>query len=685
MKKITNDIINTNFIDDTNVPIAFQDENYNIQWGNRAYRKAVGLPIEKITGKKCYSAWGRKTPCNNCPVEDTLKNGEEKKGDPSIKNCRNAEFIWLTKDTVIKNSTGTFVGTVETTSDLSKQVSHLNRQQKTTASILRLLDYSYTHSMHELLKEFLDEAESLTESEIGFYHFVEEDQKSLSLQMWSTRTLKVCSSHGAGTHYPIEKAGVWVDCVRTGEPVIHNDYANLPDKKGYPEGHVKVTRELVVPVIRNKKLMAILGVGNKRTDYTEEDVKIVTQLADLAWEAVLLKRTEEEKEKLQEQFMHAQKMESIGRLAGGVAHDFNNMLNIILGRADLSLEQLTPSQSLYKDLMEIRTAAQRSAKLTSQLLAFARKQNIRPIRVNLNHAVGDMIDMLRRLIGENIDLAWIPATGLGSVKIDPDQIGQILANLTVNARDAISGVGKITIETQNVYFDEAHCEMHPGFHPGEYIMLAVSDNGCGIDKKILPHIFEPFYTTKELGEGTGLGLATIYGIVKQNKGFINVYSEPGKGSTFKIYLSRYIGKGMAGRLEANIHPLKHGSETILLVEDEIMILNLITKMLMDLGYRVLSANTPLEALDLAKSYTGKIDLLITDVLMPDMNGQDLSESLETFIPGIKTLFMSGYTANHITRHDDIDKGIVFLQKPFSKNHLADKVREAMNHLENDKV
>ena len=299
--------------------------------------------------------------------------------------------------------------------------------------------------------------------------------------------------------------------------------------------------------------------------------------------------------------------------------------------------------------------------------------------LDLNETVEGMLKMLRRLIGEDIDLSWLPGKDLWPVKMDPSQIDQILANLCVNARDAISGVGKMTIETGNRIFDEDYCAAHPGFVPGEYVMLAVSDNGCGMDKETQLHIFEPFFTTKEMGKGTGLGLATVYGIVKQNNGFINVYSEPGQGTTFSIYLPRHIGKAEQTQKEDPSEPAAHGSETILLVEDEPTVLEMTRMMLEKLGYTVLAAATPGEAIRLAEAHTGEIHLLMTDVVMPEMNGRDLVRNLLTRYPNLKSLFMSGYTADVIAHHGVLDPGVNFIQKPFSIKNLAAKVREVLDN------
>jgi two-component system, cell cycle sensor histidine kinase and response regulator CckA len=389
------------------------------------------------------------------------------------------------------------------------------------------------------------------------------------------------------------------------------------------------------------------------------------------------KQAEREKEKLHQQLMQSQKMESVGRLAGGVAHDFNNMLSVILGHTELALERTSADHPLYDRLKNIQEAAQRSADLTRQLLAFARKQTVVPRVLDINATVAGLLNMLERLIGENIVLLWQPGADISSIRVDPSQIDQLLVNLCVNARDAIEDNGTITIATAAVTLDKVYCAEHPGAVPGEYVALTVSDNGSGMSPETLSHLFEPFFTTKEVGKGTGLGLATVYGIVKQNDGFIAVDSKPERGTTFQIFFPRLDDATESAEENQQPTTATLGHETILLVEDGDMMLDITSTMLTILGYTVLPANSPAEAHKLAGEHAGKIQLLITDVIMPTMNGRELASSLQGLYPGLKCLFMSGYTANVIAHHGVLDKGVHFLAKPFTMKDLATKVRETL--------
>ena len=389
------------------------------------------------------------------------------------------------------------------------------------------------------------------------------------------------------------------------------------------------------------------------------------------------KKAEAEKHNLEEQLNQAQKMETIGRLAGGVAHDFNNMLSVILGYVDLAKIRLAKQHPVLKDIAEIEKAAIRSRDITTQLLAFSRKQIIEPRIIDLNEMVTHTQKALTRLIGEDVELKVCFGKNLWPIKFDPSQVEQILINLAVNARDAMPDGGKLTIETANTVIDSIYCENHIGFVPGDYVRLTVSDNGTGMDKEILQHIFEPFFTTKEAGKGTGLGLATVYGIVRQNEGYINVYSEPGYGSSFSIYLPRTT-ETVESKEEPEEEQNFSGKGNILLVEDDAMVLQIAKGMLESMGYTVTAVNKPMEAISIYEKPDNSFDLVVTDVIMPNMSGKDLRNRLLETKPDTKLLFMSGYTADVIAHHGVLEKGVHFLQKPFSLKSLATKVLEAMS-------
>ncbi len=389
-------------------------------------------------------------------------------------------------------------------------------------------------------------------------------------------------------------------------------------------------------------------------------------------------QAEKAKAALEAQLQQAQKMDSVGRLAGGVAHDFNNLLTGIMNYVELCRDELPPGHPTRRYLDEITIDAKRSADITQQLLAFARKQVVAPKVLDLNDALAGMLKMLRHLMGEDIGLTWTPGASLWPVRMDPGQLNQILANLCVNARDAIAGVGKVAIETANVTLSDACAAAHADATPGEYVRLVVSDNGCGMGEDVISHLFEPFFTTKEVGKGTGLGLATVHGIVKQNSGHIEVNSAPGKGAAFTIYLPRVAPEGGTDAGAAVGAGLPRGTETILLAEDERSVRITSRAFLEQLGYTVLVAETPAEALRLAGAHSGPIHLLITDVIMPGMNGPDLAGFLAGECPRLKSLFISGYTADVMTDRGTLGAGMPFLPKPFSRGDLARKVRAVLD-------
>ncbi|HVA01863.1 MAG TPA: response regulator [Terriglobia bacterium] len=385
-----------------------------------------------------------------------------------------------------------------------------------------------------------------------------------------------------------------------------------------------------------------------------------------------------ERGRLEEQLQQAQKMEAIGRLAGGIAHDFNNLLTIITGYGQLLLDHLPPDDKMRTYVNQIKKAGDRAASLTRQLLAFSRKQVLAPEVLDLNCVVANINKMLPRLIGEDIELVAVAYPDLGRVKADPGQIEQVIMNLAVNARDAMPQGGRLTIETANADLDENYSSQRRVVIPGAYVMLAVSDTGTGMTPEIQSQIFEPFFTTKEQGKGTGLGLATVYGIVKQSGGYIWVYSEAGKGTAFKIYLPRiYAAAGEAKKAEG-VGRAKAGSETILVVEDNEAVRRLVRGILEARGYTLLEAGGGEEALKMIESHAGPIHLLLTDIVMPRVNGPELAARLAPLHPEVKVLYMSGYTDNAIVHHGILDSGTHFLQKPFTPETLARRVREVLD-------
>jgi PAS domain S-box-containing protein len=592
---------------------------------NKAGCETLGLPKEQIIGRKCYELiHGTSSPISSCPCETSLKTGES-----CVREYEeNGRFYELGAWPVMGS-----LGRIESVTHIVRDITVRKQQEK---GYKQLID-----GMND------------TAFVIDFNgNFMEVNEAATRTLGYSRMELLSMGPADIDAQLNSEELGTLIEQMKTDQRQVFETLHKTKDGRNIP---VEISSS---PVIYQGK-GAILCVVR---DITER------------------KLAEKEKEKLQAQFIQAQKMESIGRLAGGVAHDFNNMLSVILGYSELLLENIDSSDPMHDDIEEILLAAKRSADITRQLLAFARQQTISPEVVDMNKAVEGMLKMLRRLIGEDIDLLWQPDAALWSVNMDLSQIDQILANLIVNARDTIEGVGKITIETKNIHLDEDYCAYHAGFVPGEYVLLAISDDGCGMDKATLEKLFGPFFTTKALGKGTGLGLATVYGIVKQNKGFINVYSEPGLGTTFKIFLQRH-GRGVEnGVQEQSITPMPKGhGETVLLVEDETSILMLAQTILEKLGYIVLSASTPTQALDLSESHDGRIHLLVTDVVMPGINGRDLADRLHARRPELKVLFMSGYTTDVIAHRGVLDKDVHYIQKPFSYRDMAINVRKALEY------
>ncbi len=811
-------------------------------------------------------------------------------------------------------------GRVVSASVIARDITERKLEENLKAARLHLLDTSETHGLDDILGQTLDEAEKLTGSLLSFFIVIDEDLDTISMRSWSTRTRELhCVKDEEFSHSSISAAGIWADCIRERRPIMHNDFHALKKRKGLPEGHADIVRELLIPIFRGEKIRAVLCVANKPVPYDESDVSIVTRLADSAWDISERKWSEErlkaseekyrqiveasnegilsldedrrlifvnrqfasmlgyspeellgknyeslmpddqlaeerkqaairaqgvdavyercfltkngerrwtivsakavadssgnpngafgmftditsrkiaekalqeseekfralvedspigiaihngrgflyvnptairetgyspeelgimgvteivhpedrpllterirrrlngdnvqrdvelrvlsrdgkviwtemsaspinyeghsavlitardirEKKKLEEQLLQAQKMEGIGRLAGGVAHDFNNLLGVLIGYTQLMMRKLKTADPMYHYAQQMDSAAKRGADLTRQLLTFARKEIASPQPLSPNDAIKSLQKMLGKLLGENVDVKFEPAASAWNIKIDPTQFDQLLVNLATNSRDAMDGAGRIDIETSNLCVDDEYAERNADMQPGDYFMITFSDNGRGMNRETLERIFEPFFTTKPRGEGTGLGLSTVYGIVKQNGGTISVYSEEGRGTTFKMYFPRYYGEVDDADKHDDISN-GSGTETVLVVEDQRELLDLSRNILEEFGYKVLAAATPEEAILWCMARKERVHVLLTDVIMPGMNGKELSEKVRELIPDIRTVFMSGYTANVIAESGVVDESIEFIQKPFTPHELARKIREVLD-------
>jgi PAS domain S-box-containing protein len=496
--------------------------------------------------------------------------------------------------------------------------------------------------------------------------------------------LEMQASAGLYTHLDGPHARVPVGAFKIGliaeerQPHITNEVQTDPwinDKEwAMREG---MTAFAGYPLIVEDRLVGVMAMF-AREDLADDTLDALASIADIISQGIERKRVEEALQASEEQLRQSQKLEAIGMLAGGIAHDFNNLLTVILGYSDITLMRLNKEDPLHRNITEITKAADRAAGLTRQLLAFSRKQVMQPKVLDLNVVVSELEKMLRRLIGEDMALRTVLEPELGSIKADPGQIEQIIMNLAVNARDAMPEGGKLTIETSNVYLDEDYAKAHVAVIPGPYVMLAVSDSGTGMDQQTQARMFEPFFTTKEKGKGTGLGLSTVYGIVKQSGGNVWVYSEVGRGTTFKIYLPRVDEGVQESERSQEIIDDRQGSETILLAEDEEAVRTLARHVLEMHGYQVLEAANGGAALLICERHKESIQLLITDVIMPEMSGRELAERLAQLRPDMKVLFMSGYTDNAIVHQGVLDEGANFIQKPFPTEALAQKVREVLD-------
>lgn len=651
---------------------------------NPYFAEISGYRLEEVVGKDWFTVF--------------LPENEQKhtadlfiraiKGEPTIGNvsaiiCKNGsrrDFEWY--DKTIKDINGQVTGLLAIGQDITEhrkgelKIQHLNRVLRAIRNVNQLIvrEKNVDNLIQEacnLMVEFRGYTGAwiiLTEGNGKFVQWVQAGMENSAVKKQEKLRIDVLPEC-----CKIEEMSSKVSLISNRQELC----------KGCPLAEVKTGCDcLNLQLQHGNQIFGYLGVMIESSlGVDEEELSLFTEMAgDVAFALYSINQSkkmaegEESRALLEAQLRQSHKMEAIGQLAGGVAHDFNNMLQIINSNAELAMTLLDSSSPVYQNLSEILGAGERSARLTRQLLAFARKQTIKPHILDLNEVVESILKMLKRLIGENIDLKWQPSDQPCRINMDPAQIDQILANLVVNARDAIAGVGSISIRTDRTDFALARELISSDVVPGQFVLLTISDDGRGMSPQTLERIFEPFFTTKELGSGTGLGLPTVYGIVKQNDGYINVDSQPGNGTAFKIFFPA-CQKENETASEVIPEAATGGSETILVVEDEPALLRICKRNLEKLGYHVLSAHCPEDALKIAEEYTDRIDLLLTDVIMPQMSGCDLYLKFRVIRPQARCLFMSGYTDDFIFQNSKLVADIQCLQKPFSKTELAEKLRQ----------
>ncbi len=591
---------------------------------------------------------------------------------------KGGEWLWIRARVKImaRDGDGALLRIVGTHTDITRR----KRRELLIEAQLRLSEYAASHSVEELQRAFLDEAEQLTGSEIGFYHGVEPDQMTLRLQAWSTNTLEnMCSAEGVDKAYSTAEAGVWGDCVRKGRPVIHNDYRSLPHRRGLPEGHAPVVRELVVPVFRGDRMVAILGVGNKKTDYTGEDVEIVSDLANMAWDIVARKQAEVEKEQLLGELEQSRKMEAVGTLAGGIAHDFNNILAPILGYSQMLAASGRTDAGTRDKLEKIHGAALRAKELVGQILAFSRRDPCEKRPMPMEPVLKEALKLIRSSIPASVRIRADIAGGGLLVNADPTQVHQVIMNLSTNAWHAMEKEGgelRVRFEAEN--------SPDKGGAAGAFVRLTVADTGTGMGEALMEKVFEPFFTTKAPGKGTGMGLSVVHGIVKSMGGTVGIHSRPGEGTRVTVRLP-----ALPPRTEPDVpapggepvpgEPACKGSGHILLVDDEEAVLTMETIMLETLGYRVSAHMESRKALSAFRKTPEAFDLVVTDMGMPDLPGDRLAREIAALRPGIPILLCSGFSEEMEAARGEAGGVKAILMKPFRMEELGAKIVEALGH------
>jgi PAS domain S-box-containing protein len=597
-----------------------------------------------------------------------------------IHRLRHKDGGWrwiLTRGDIVKDAQGKPCRWIGTNLDITAQ-----KQAEDLLNVrVRLMEFAASHTLSETLQKTLDEVSEIVHSPIGFYHFIDPDQKTISLQEWSTRTVReFCTAQGKGSHYDVDKAGVWADCLRQRRPIIHNDYASLPHRKGLPAGHAPVIRELVVPIMRDNLVVAILGVGNKPSDYTEKDMLVVEYLADVAWEIAARKNAEEENRNLQERLTRSEKMESLGLLAGGVAHDLNNVLGIVVGYSEMVLDAIDEKSPLRKDLTTIFDGGQRAAAIVDDLLTLARRGVVGKKVLNLNKLIADF----KKSPQWSKLLTYHPSVKI-QIEMEQDLLNiaassihleKTLYNLVSNASEAMTKGGSISIKTNNRYIDKP-ISGYDTILEGDYVVLSVSDEGDGISETDLKRIFEPFYTKKIMGRsGTGLGLSVVWGTVKDHQGYIDVQSEEGKGTTFSLYFLITREDIEEESLAVSMSEYLGNGQTLLIVDDVKEQRDLAARLLTSLNYKVSSVSSGEEAIKYLKDH--QPDLIVLDMIMdPGMDGLDTYKSVLEINPKQKAIIVSGFSESDRVKEAKVLGAGAYIKKPYIKEKLGLAVKKEL--------
>ncbi|MBX7255207.1 MAG: response regulator [Candidatus Hydrogenedentes bacterium] len=660
--------------DATNSAMWILDLEQRIVRSNKTSERFFPYSCDELIGKHCWEVvHNSDRPIVGCPTQRVRESLRRE----SMEHQTERGWFEITVDPVLDKE-GRFAGSIHIVSDITERKRTHEALATHSRRVQALIDLQQlSHAPADQVLDFaIDAFMSVTQSEHAFVGILSEDEKSMVIQRCSKGAFNVDGIPVESEHCAVE---FWENSVRERKPILCNT-TTAPGAGALEvdSGNAEITRYVAVPAIEMGRVTAVAIVANKKSNYTETDVTAISTLLYKMWEILSRQRRDREREELEEQYRQAQKMEAIGQLAGGVAHDFNNILQAILGYGSLLRDRLPSDGEASEFTDEILQATQRASTLTRQLLAFSRRQILTIEDLDLSSVINGMIKMLRRVIGEDIEVNVSHGPELGVVHADRGQMEQVLLNLCLNARDAMPEGGVISIETESVTIDEEYCNAHAWASPGRFVLLSVTDTGCGMSAETQARIFEPFFTTKDLGKGTGLGLATVYGIVRQHQGMIQVYSEVGKGSRFKVYLPSFDQTVTKSLKSEVLEPARGGSETILVAEDEEMLQRLAVRILESAGFTVLLATNGEEAVEIFEKHADKIDLAFLDVVMPKMSGKAVYDALRARFPRLRFLFSSGYSTSVIHTDFVLKEGIELIEKPYSPTALVRKVREILD-------